>query len=775
MFIRKRNIWSKFQKFANYSGNWFINPARFLKRVSPPRSLNIPVTDNCNARCVMCDVWKTRSENELSVEQWKNVLSNQLFTKVKHVGLSGGEPTLRHDLIELIAIITSVLPSLESLSITSHGFHHKKWQKLLPEITSLCDLANVDLRLNFSLDGINQVHDIVRGIPNAHKRTEKSIALAVSSNVNVQIQCTVSTANVHNMPSMLHAMQQQDTDVIFRLATIVPRLSNEHVIPQVALNDEEKSYFADFLTSSKLLSSTQNPSRRLFYRDLGRRLSGNQKIRNAPCYYQREALLLTAHGDMYHCSISTEKIGNVIETSAEELYFSEKSVAIRNNLINSVCPSCVHDQSGAWNPILLIFETFRMSNIGKFSLKFFEGLIWLLRAILALSINYAVNLKPNDNQIDNKAMKKSNSAIVIGAYGGEHVGDAAILGGVLLRLKEKYSVTSAIIASSRPDRTQRWVNELNLPVNIQVVDYSISNIKDEMIRADILVYGGGPIMDLPRSLTRHLETFNIARRFNKFILMEGVGVGPLNNIFYRLLARRLFFTADDINIRTKHSAKSPILNNLPRSNGQDPAFDYLATRGKHLTLLDSRFKQIIDSLTVKHANSVKVAVNLRPMWHKYITSGKSAIDIEDNIMNELASALDMISTDLDDNLVIFLFPMNADQYGFSDVSISYRLADKLKGLRFEIVEYELGVDDVVYFLRQMDAVIAMRFHGCIFALSQNKANVIGIDYMSGGIGKVTELFEDINLSSNLHKIDTLNSHELHKTLMSILAEPAHSL
>lgn len=91
-----------------------------------------------------------------------------------------------------------------------------------------------------------------------------------------------------------------------------------------------------------------------------------------------------------------------------------------------------------------------------------------------------MNLKPSDHQIANKAKKKINSAIVIGAYGGEHVGDAAILGGVLLRLKEKYGVTSAIIASSRPDRTQRWVSELSLPVNtheLLIIQQAISKMR----------------------------------------------------------------------------------------------------------------------------------------------------------------------------------------------------------------------------------------------------------------------------------------------------------
>ena len=59
--------------------------------------------------------------------------------------------------------------------------------------------------------------------------------------------------------------------------------------------------------------------------------------------------------------------------------------------------------------------------------------------------------------IDSRGIKR---ALLIGMYGGEHVGDAAILGGVLFRLHNEFGTTHAELLSHRPDHTQRLLDGL---------------------------------------------------------------------------------------------------------------------------------------------------------------------------------------------------------------------------------------------------------------------------------------------------------------------------
>ena len=44
---------------------------------------------------------------------------------------------------------------------------------------------------------------------------------------------------------------------------------------------------------------------------------------------------------------------------------------------------------------------------------------------------------------------KSNKVLIVGAYGGEHVGDSAILGGVISELNKKYGHAEYDVLSTR--------------------------------------------------------------------------------------------------------------------------------------------------------------------------------------------------------------------------------------------------------------------------------------------------------------------------------------
>src|SRR4030067_2729522 len=69
-------------------------------------TLNLMVNDICNSHCVMCNVWKRKQEKEFTPSQLAAILQDPLFDKLQSVGVSGGEPTLREDLHEVLEVIT---------------------------------------------------------------------------------------------------------------------------------------------------------------------------------------------------------------------------------------------------------------------------------------------------------------------------------------------------------------------------------------------------------------------------------------------------------------------------------------------------------------------------------------------------------------------------------------------------------------------------------------------------------------------------------------------
>ena len=77
-----------------------------------PRVINFPITDNCNSKCVMCNVWKDKAENELTPNKIGEILGRSEFSKVRHLVISGGEPTLRVDLVQCVHVILESLNNL---------------------------------------------------------------------------------------------------------------------------------------------------------------------------------------------------------------------------------------------------------------------------------------------------------------------------------------------------------------------------------------------------------------------------------------------------------------------------------------------------------------------------------------------------------------------------------------------------------------------------------------------------------------------------------------
>ncbi len=71
-----------------------------------PKRVVFMVTDRCNSRCAHCSIWKQEATKDpLLPEEIKQVFSDKLFDEVEYVLCTGGEPSVRNDLKEIILSI----------------------------------------------------------------------------------------------------------------------------------------------------------------------------------------------------------------------------------------------------------------------------------------------------------------------------------------------------------------------------------------------------------------------------------------------------------------------------------------------------------------------------------------------------------------------------------------------------------------------------------------------------------------------------------------------
>ena len=112
----------------------------------PILSLRITLTNRCNVNCIYCHHDGMRSsKNEMTPDEIYRICKVAKEIGVRKIRLSGGEPLIRKDIVEIVSKIASL--DFKDISMTSNGILLEKYAKDLKE-------AGLD-RVNVSLDTLN--------------------------------------------------------------------------------------------------------------------------------------------------------------------------------------------------------------------------------------------------------------------------------------------------------------------------------------------------------------------------------------------------------------------------------------------------------------------------------------------------------------------------------------------------------------------------------------------------------------------------------------------
>lgn len=135
--------------------------------------IRISVTDRCNLRCVYCmpeeGICMAQHEDILTYDEIRRLCGIFVSLGIKHVRLTGGEPLVRRDIIELVRMIKTI-PGIETVTLTTNGV-------LLENVAEHLRQSGID-GINISLDTMNKeeyrkitkfdaLSDVLRGVDHA--------------------------------------------------------------------------------------------------------------------------------------------------------------------------------------------------------------------------------------------------------------------------------------------------------------------------------------------------------------------------------------------------------------------------------------------------------------------------------------------------------------------------------------------------------------------------------------------------------------------------------
>ncbi len=170
-----------------------------------PLMVKIKLLWACNLACGMCDYWRQGGATELTFEQVVRTLGDLAVLGCRKVHFSGGEPTLRPDLPDLIAHTRRL--KVRATLTTNGTLLAKPLAKALVKagLNSVC----------VSIDSpVRSVHDRMRGVPGAFKQTLAGVralrrAAERQGVLPVRINTVVSRENyhtLHRLPDLGHEL-----------------------------------------------------------------------------------------------------------------------------------------------------------------------------------------------------------------------------------------------------------------------------------------------------------------------------------------------------------------------------------------------------------------------------------------------------------------------------------------------------------------------------------------------------------------------------------------
>ncbi|WP_316786269.1 polysaccharide pyruvyl transferase family protein [Pedobacter frigiditerrae] len=684
-----------------------------------PTVVNLNANDICNSKCAMCNIWEQKQDFEVTPEQLKFILQDPLYSEVKHVGITGGEPTLREDLPELYEAVIHAIPGLKGLSIITNAIKEKDVISRIEKVIEKVHHYNKDFNMMVSLDGYGDMHDKVRGRPGNFVTAVNVINHFQAKKIPLAIGCTISKVNVWDVEELLFFMKNNKIYGRFRVAEFIKRLYNDNKANVIRNFDEDEIYQLMLFFYKLIYTYETNETYINTYRSIINILNGGKRL--VGCPYQGDGVVLNSRGELAYCAPKSSIIGNGLNESSNLIY--DTNTDERRRILDQECDACIHDYhapltGAAYKESLSAHFWRNRLNIDS------EGPLFSDRFI-----------KPR--RLVKKGIKQ---VLIVGWYGTETVGDKAILGGIVDQLDSLYQNNyQLVIASIFPFITERTCKELNL--NANVIDAYSKELIAFSKGSDVVIMGGGPLMDL-EDLAIPLRAFQYAKLEGNSTIIYGCGLGPLTKTRYINVVSEILKLADDIRLRDNKSIK------LAKSSFRIE---------KEITLSGDPAKIYLSRYPDKQSDPKILRCYVREWTHEYAAE----MTQDDFYLKKLSfegalaafikrKALEIGAREIRfENMHNFV--IGNDDRDFS----RYFLDQYFKDWEDTLVSYDkylATVDSIVKSMQNSSHNICMRFHSVVFAHTL-KTSFTAVDYTMGG--KINNYLSDNNCIEKLVNVDDL--------------------
>lgn len=285
-------------------------------RLASIKFASIIVTYRCNARCYMCNTWQfpSKREEEIGVSTYEKLPSMQT------ANITGGEPFLREDLSDIIAILKK---KANRIVISSNGFFTDRILKLFEK--------HKDIGIRISIEGLPKANDELRGIKDGFDHGIRTLLELHHMGVkDIGFGITVSDRNSKDLIELYHLSKMMNLE--FATAAIhnsfyFHKFDNRFEQPDIVIGEFRK-LIAELLSSKKV----KDWFRAYFNYGLINYIQGKPRL--LPCEMGFDSFFLDPYGYIFPCNVMEESMGNLKEKSFDMIWNSVEAEKIRHKVMS---------------------------------------------------------------------------------------------------------------------------------------------------------------------------------------------------------------------------------------------------------------------------------------------------------------------------------------------------------------------------------------------------------------------------------------------------------
>jgi MoaA/NifB/PqqE/SkfB family radical SAM enzyme len=282
-----------------------------------PVNITVSVSYRCNSRCKTCNIWLLPND-DFTIDEWDRTFQS-LGQAPYWFTFSGGEPTLRKDLPDMVAsAYERCRPGI--INIPTNGIQDKIIPGRIEQVLQAAPESEVIV--NLSLDAYGPKHDHIRGVRGNWEHSMRTYAALKElksryKNFTLGIHTVISNFSVEHFSELCEYVQTELKPDSYITEIAEERVELDTVGLGITPTAEKYSVAIDTLVESlherereiKGVSRITQAFRRHYYEIVKRTLREQRQI--IPCMAGVASAQIAPNGDVWTCCIRAESMGNL--------------------------------------------------------------------------------------------------------------------------------------------------------------------------------------------------------------------------------------------------------------------------------------------------------------------------------------------------------------------------------------------------------------------------------------------------------------------------------